>query len=842
MAIIQTTINDLRNTPFIPNILDTYYTFDPDFEPGQEGFWRYDPYDTHSIDNTGTILVGITAPYCRFKRIYDGFVNVKWFGAKGDFFFYDGTITIDTSDNHIITHQFEVFKPSDIGKFFIWPGAAQFGGELGGTIVNFIDSKSIRLSVPADTSSIQPAYWGADDTNAIQSALNFVSDTSYSSIVNINNQIEPNGGGTVFLPSGIYCITNTLYIGPFCSLLGVTKGGNKIPGTNFFETEKYSGSRIYCFFYEGLGGATFVPRKAKWAIESSNYWKASQNHPELAESIEIINYDNQVITPTNGIVIENIDLFIGGYDKEANPFNFSNALFGGIKLSASYYSVIRNVVITNPRIGIMMTACDYGSLENVVINALWYGVVITESMVINLNNVSVGFVNATHYIDELVSNEEFYSGTTDDINKTMRSNRIDYGPPKTPITGHELDLGNNSIVKFGKTGIWILNSFSISLLGTVSEYYTNGYIFLGSEITMTSCYTEGNNRFGVVSGISWLQVNKLTVASENDNFFFGTKVMGSFSDIKSLITGDNNSYKFVKPNLSSNRQITFANSYRIDYTNITQSHPNRVYIPDIIFIDETPNGPNFGSIYINPDPNSVSYGNDKNYGFNKNDALRTFDAALIRIQNQSTINPVKTIYIKAAPNYSEGRDPKNGAVFKNLDIVPIENADILITTYDIDMESNPPRIKGRIFFDGLNSQFAQIGQIEFLGNVNFYFRNVELVCNNPNAMSSNNVNLSMFGLHNSHGRLIFNNDSVFNPPYDIHLSNCYSIVQSNLSSTSVVSPISLLEIKLVNIAIEGGSLSPIQTGSPTIGVDCVQLGSSKTGVGWQDAIIIRNNL
>ncbi|WP_158301564.1 right-handed parallel beta-helix repeat-containing protein [Paenibacillus mesophilus] len=74
-----TTIAGLRaNTTADPDTL--YFVGDA----GQEGWFRYDPSDTASADNTGTVLVS-TAGY-RFKRILElsqGY-DVKWFGAKGD--------------------------------------------------------------------------------------------------------------------------------------------------------------------------------------------------------------------------------------------------------------------------------------------------------------------------------------------------------------------------------------------------------------------------------------------------------------------------------------------------------------------------------------------------------------------------------------------------------------------------------------------------------------------------------------------------------------------------------------------------------------------------------------
>jgi len=49
---------------------------------GQEGHWYFDGIGTSAEDNTGTVL--ITTDNKRFKRAFDGIVNIKWFGAKGD--------------------------------------------------------------------------------------------------------------------------------------------------------------------------------------------------------------------------------------------------------------------------------------------------------------------------------------------------------------------------------------------------------------------------------------------------------------------------------------------------------------------------------------------------------------------------------------------------------------------------------------------------------------------------------------------------------------------------------------------------------------------------------------
>ncbi|GAA3406125.1 right-handed parallel beta-helix repeat-containing protein [Paenibacillus hodogayensis] len=75
---LATTIAELRaETNPLADVV--YYVIDA----GQEGPFLYDAADTTSVDNTGTVIV--SALGARFKRIREpGYVDVKWFGAKGD--------------------------------------------------------------------------------------------------------------------------------------------------------------------------------------------------------------------------------------------------------------------------------------------------------------------------------------------------------------------------------------------------------------------------------------------------------------------------------------------------------------------------------------------------------------------------------------------------------------------------------------------------------------------------------------------------------------------------------------------------------------------------------------
>src|SRR4051812_2847402 len=70
---LRTTLTNLRSqTKAIPGV--QYYITDA----GREGEFFYDPADNTSSDNGGTVIVGNGL---RYKRRYDGFVNLAWFGA-----------------------------------------------------------------------------------------------------------------------------------------------------------------------------------------------------------------------------------------------------------------------------------------------------------------------------------------------------------------------------------------------------------------------------------------------------------------------------------------------------------------------------------------------------------------------------------------------------------------------------------------------------------------------------------------------------------------------------------------------------------------------------------------
>lgn len=76
--VVTTTMTDLR--ALRKNRRNAVYFIT---DPGHEGHFVYDPSDTAAADNTGTVLVSTEG--FRFKRVSESdYINVKWFGARGD--------------------------------------------------------------------------------------------------------------------------------------------------------------------------------------------------------------------------------------------------------------------------------------------------------------------------------------------------------------------------------------------------------------------------------------------------------------------------------------------------------------------------------------------------------------------------------------------------------------------------------------------------------------------------------------------------------------------------------------------------------------------------------------
>ena len=107
----------------------------------QEGFFRYDPYDVSTPDNTGTVLASTNGK--RFKRIFGDTILATWFGTKGDGVTND-TQALQAALNAAAGHK--LFIPRHRSGFYL-TGQLFIPGQIAielepGTIIQAIDTLS----------------------------------------------------------------------------------------------------------------------------------------------------------------------------------------------------------------------------------------------------------------------------------------------------------------------------------------------------------------------------------------------------------------------------------------------------------------------------------------------------------------------------------------------------------------------------------------------------------------------------------------------------------------------------------------------------------------------------
>lgn len=152
-------------------------------DPGQEGHFQYDPADTASPDNTGTVLA--TASGARYKRVIGtDYVNAAWFGAKGDSS-TDDTAAIQSADHTASALSKRLYFPAGTymaygllinSSWFSEGGAVLKNNAPSSSRYNFIRMTAkdglVLESLTFDGSvSADPPSWNSSNYNAFTGAL-----------------------------------------------------------------------------------------------------------------------------------------------------------------------------------------------------------------------------------------------------------------------------------------------------------------------------------------------------------------------------------------------------------------------------------------------------------------------------------------------------------------------------------------------------------------------------------------------------------------------------------------------------------------------------------------------
>lgn len=153
-----------------------------------------------SVSNADEITINSSSP----TKVYAPLVtrndsisqrtNVLYHGATGDGI-YDTTISISSS-SQTVTATNSIFASTDVGKVIVIVGAGTSSRDLVGTITAYTSATQVTISAAASTTvSNAPTLFGTDQTTHIQAAI---------------NACYAGGGGTVWIPNGIYLIAGAL--------------------------------------------------------------------------------------------------------------------------------------------------------------------------------------------------------------------------------------------------------------------------------------------------------------------------------------------------------------------------------------------------------------------------------------------------------------------------------------------------------------------------------------------------------------------------------------------------------------------------------------------------------
>lgn len=137
---LTTTVQELRQETN-PIVRYGYYVIDK----GQEGLFLYDPADSTTLDNTGTVLVSTNGK--RFKRVYSDTIIATWFGLIGDGVTPD-TTALQNALNAATGRK--LFLPKQQGAYYLTGQLfvpSNIAIELEpGTIIQAVDN--LRLTAP----------------------------------------------------------------------------------------------------------------------------------------------------------------------------------------------------------------------------------------------------------------------------------------------------------------------------------------------------------------------------------------------------------------------------------------------------------------------------------------------------------------------------------------------------------------------------------------------------------------------------------------------------------------------------------------------------------------------
>ena len=367
-----------------------------------------------------------------------------------------------------------------------------------------------------------------NDTLAIQAAIDACSTNG-------------NGGGIVFVPSGIYLMCSRDYINSSGTTIGrcclIMRDGVTLQGENWGSQLKLDASQYSVGTYFRLIASDTVSPLVQASIRDITINGNRSNNPSITDG------NNILLEVTRNVVIDNVNsiasngngILLRGtaaaymYNVEVtNCYSYSHAMIG-IQCSQFNGLIIDNNLVSSTDNNCIDIYGDSGTPGG-------------ESHSLNFvisNNVCIGSTLNTGIFPETVSNGVIIGNTISSCDTGIHCNTINNQPRGVTIEGNNIVTVNYGIQITGAThGVRVINNYISAFvnygvyLGTVNYTEVQNNYFIPPNSTTYCIYLTGtgssynriwNNTVNDYIGGSITQAYLATDASTsgNDNFIGG---------------------------------------------------------------------------------------------------------------------------------------------------------------------------------------------------------------------------------------------------------------------------------------------------------------------------------
>jgi len=600
------TISEIRSS--VGDIPSQLYTTDI----GQEGHWYFDGVGALTEDNTGTILV--TADLKRFKRVFDGTLNVKWFGAKGD-----GV----TSDNVSIQKAIETAKSVN-GNIYIPKGVYGISTTLNGRSgVSWLGEGKTNSIFKLLTPNIKMISNSAL-TGVTIDGICFIGTGKISTITGAGDNSEMliyAGGGkdSIFKNCRFQDCAVALFPGDTSSNILITNNEFYnivgLPGAS-------EGYGVLC-----NGGSN------KIAISNNVFTKIARHGVYFSSGSFNCSATDNIFSDCYGPVI-NINARISDAQPVYNIDISNNVINGvtdlgsnlsqGISITGLVYNcnISNNVIKDTDMSGIRIDG-SIGMSEGVIVsnNNLYNVSRLTGTPALSLNGNRM--IISGNYVNPNVNAEglHLYAG-----NSSLLSNNVVLMAPESPKTPLRIDLAciNTTIQGFKYVGNNDIINDSPSTSGLYTDSLTGYNKVLGQQVVTGNIRIFGKNFLqlgnltgtdpttGFTAGTLWYNTTERTVKANingGDRFaIFGLAQTGSPTTLVPNFIGE----EFVSTNGKSTYKAygLTASDWKLmasQQFGTTANRPNGVLFIGTEYFDTDLNRPVWwnGSAWVNSNPNAT---------------------------------------------------------------------------------------------------------------------------------------------------------------------------------------------------------------------------------------------